>query len=357
MRQRTEGKAETAGRHRLPWGRSRRILPIRWGRIVAAVAAAAALAVSLALVHNSSPRQSPSASEPAVAATSMVTSQPDRPAPTDPGPDPAAAPTAAPTAGTDALAGPAGEAVVPTDAGAPAPGDAPSPGPPSPAPGVGGSAPPETEQVGPAIGLSSTSVAFGAVESTVSVDLLGVGTAPAHVRVGGTPAWVRVVPRQDVVDPGARVPLVVTLDRETAPPGTVDLSVPVRAVDGSGGGSLRITATVSGAPSLSVAAAPAEILVATCAAGQGPNQATVTATVVDPTGVLGVEVRTRAPDGTETTAPLALVTAIEDRSTWSGPIGPAPAPGTLAYTVVATDLDGRKSEAGGSVEVRPCPTG
>ncbi|WP_243657634.1 hypothetical protein [Parafrankia sp. BMG5.11] len=341
-----------AGRHRSPWGRSKRILPIRWGRVAAAVGAAAALATTLFLIHNSGSGPASAVRDPAGARTSIVVStsvaSPPVPSPTANGPVPVGAFGASgppePVESSGVSASPE-----PSQAG----------GTSAPArPGAGTGGPRGTPPAGPAIGLSRTDVDFGEVESTIRLDVLGVGTSPARVRVGDTPGWVSVVPGQDVVGPGAQVPLVVTLDRAVAPPGSIDLDVPVSAVDGSGGGNLRITARVSGAPGLSgVSAAPTTILPSGCAGDQGTTQATVTATVVDPTGVLGVEVRTRAPDGQATTTPLQLGTAVDDRSTWSGPIGPVPAAGTITYTVVATDLDGRSSTTDGSVEVRPCPAG
>ncbi|WP_026239565.1 hypothetical protein [Parafrankia discariae] len=352
MAQRMADEIGPAGRHRSPWGRSKRILPIRWGRVAAAVGAAAALVTTLLLVHNSGSEPPSATRDPAGARTSIVVStsvaSPPTPSPSASGPVPVGA------VGAPGLSGSAEGSGV---SAAPEPSQVAGTAAPA-RPGAGTDGPRGTATAGPAIGLSRTDVDFGEVESTIRVDLLGVGTSPARVRVGDTPGWVSVVPGQEVVDPGAQVPLVVTLDRATAPPGSIDLDVPVSAVDGSGGGDLRITARVSGAPGLSgVSAAPTAILTSGCAGDQGATQATVTATVVDPTGVLGVEVRTRAPDGQATTTPLQLVTAVDDRSTWSGPVGPAPTAGTITYTVVATDLDGRSSTTDGSVEVRPCPAG
>ncbi|OAA28260.1 hypothetical protein UG55_1006234 [Frankia sp. EI5c] len=362
MEQRTAGLDEPVGRHRSPWGGSNRILPIRWGRVIAALVAVAVLVTGLVLVHGSGTGRPPAAADPVGAATTVTPAAGEAAAGAPTSAPPTASSSAAPAAGrpaTEVLAGPSGAAggrSVPPDAGSsPTAGGQPAAPRPAGSPGAGGT--PGNRPTGPAIDLSSSAVDFGEAESTISVDLVGVGTQPAQVRVGGTPAWLSVVPRAEVVAPGARVPLVVTLDRATAPPGPVTLAVPVAAVGGSGGGDLRITATVSGAPGLTASAAPAEIVAATCADGAGPTQSTVSATVIDPTGVFGVEVRTRAADGTPATVPLGLVTADGDRSTWSGPIGPGPVTGTMDYTVVATDLDGRRSEVGGSIEVRPCPRG
>lgn len=44
------GGSGSAGRHRSPWGKPGRILPVRWGRVIAAVAAFALIVVSLALI-------------------------------------------------------------------------------------------------------------------------------------------------------------------------------------------------------------------------------------------------------------------------------------------------------------------
>ncbi|CUU60405.1 hypothetical protein Ga0074812_13939 [Parafrankia irregularis] len=366
MRQRRAAEVESVGRHRSPWGRSNRILPIRWGRIIAAVVTAVVVVSGLILVHGLGPgRPSPTA-EPAGSATTMVTPAPGEPTPDPPG-QTSPGSTVGPSAGAVGSTGPSGAAGAAgavgadaraTDAGSPPrAGTTPATSRPAATPRAGASTTPASRPAGPVLGLSSSDVAFGDVESTISVELIGVGTAPARVSVGATPAWLSAVPHEGVVDPGARVPLVITLNRATAPPGPVDVFVPVAAVDGSGGGKLHVTANVSGAPELRASLAPAEIVTANCPADRGSTQAIVSATVVDPTGVFGVEVRTRAPDGTASTNALGLVTATDDRSTWSGPIGPVPTAGTMSYTVVATDLDGRRSEVTGSVEVRACSGG
>jgi hypothetical protein len=224
------------------------------------------------------------------------------------------------------------------------------------------------------LGLSATTVDLGTVDSVWRLDLRGVGTAPVDVVVGNTPAWLAVVPKQRRVDPGADVPLTITLDRKTAPAGPVDLTVPVGARNGVGGADLRIRARVDGSPRIvSVTSAPARIVRSGCrpaagagavagaagagaAAGAGVTQATVTVTADDGTGVFAVELTVSLPDGRTQSQALSLGTASGTRSTWTGQLASTQEPGTITYTAAVTDLNGRRSHSPGSLVVLPCPS-
>lgn len=252
---------------------------------------------------------------------------------------------------------------------------------------------------GPVLGLSTTRVDLGAVDSTWRLDLRGEGTAPVDVVVGRTPSWLAVVPNSPRVSPGASTALVISLNRAAAPVGAVDVSVSVDAGNGTGGGNLRITARVDGSPRIeSATAAPARITRAGCpasaagsaataattgsrtdattvggtpdgtgtaAAGTGAAQGaaaaagstdttTVTVTAVDETGIQSARLTGTFPDGRALDQPLTLGPAAGDRTTWTASLV-AQGTGTIAYTAVVTGITGRTAQASGSVTVLPCP--
>ncbi len=215
---------------------------------------------------------------------------------------------------------------------------------------------------GSVLALSATTVDLGPVDSVWRLDLRGEGTAPVDVAVGASPSWLAVVPDRPRVNPGADVPLVITLDRSVAPPGPIDVTVPVSARNGVGGADVRITASVDGPPRiLSVTAAPDRVVRTGCSPATGVAQSTaatstVTVTAVDETGIFAVELAAVLPGGRTTTESLSLGTATGDRSTWTGRLASAPDPGTISYTATVTDLEGRRSQSPGSLVVLPCPS-
>jgi len=398
------GGPGSAGRHRSPWGRSGRILPIRWGRIAAAAAALAVLAASLVILrlrleengHAGRPGAQSSQRGPLGSAPPDVL---------------AATPTSGRVGGSTpfstALPGPAD--VVPTDPVVASPTAGAGTG------TVGGGGVGATRRgvaprpSGPVLGLSTTSVNLGKVDSVWRVNLRGDGTAPVDVVVGGTPAWLSVVPNQRQVSPGAQVPLMITLDRAKAPAGPVDVTVPVQARGGSGGGDLRITASVDDSPRImSVTAAPAQIVRAGCpttaganagaptrnsqpaggqpvggqpaaagaaqggdtAAGNPPptpataaagasaaaaSTTTITLTADDAVGIFTVELAAALPGGKNQTLAMDLGTASGTRSTWTGQLTAPTQTGTLTYTASVTDLNGKRAQLPGQLSVLPCP--
>ncbi|WP_261570606.1 hypothetical protein [Frankia gtarii] len=210
---------------------------------------------------------------------------------------------------------------------------------------------------GSVLTVSATTVDLGPVDSVWRLDLRGEGTAPVDVAVGVSPAWLAVVPDRPRVNPGADVPLVITLDRSVAPPGRVDVTVPVSARNGVGGADVRITASVDGPPRiLSVVAAPDRVSRAGCPSAAGVAQATVTVTALDETGIFAVELTAVLPGGRTTTESLSLGQATGNRSTWTGQLASAQDPGTINYTATVTDLEGRRAQSPGSLVVLPCPS-
>ncbi|WP_157467791.1 hypothetical protein [Frankia sp. QA3] len=205
--------------------------------------------------------------------------------------------------------------------------------------------------------MSATTVDLGPVDSVWRLDLRGEGTAPVDVVVGTSPSWLAVVPDRPRIDPGADVPLVITLDRSMAPPGSVDVTVPVSARNGVGGADVRITASVDGPPQiLSVAAAPDRIVRAGCLPAAGVAQSTVTVTALDGTGIFAVELAVVLPGGRTVNESLSLGETTANRSTWTGRLASPQEPGTISYTATVTDLEGRRSRSPGSLVVLPCPS-
>ncbi len=242
---------------------------------------------------------------------------------------------------------------------------------PSPAPsagtraGAGATAVPVAPRPsGPVLGLSATTVDLGTVDSTWRLDLRGEGTAAVDVVVGATPAWLAVVPKQRRVAPGADVPLVITLDRGSAPAGPVDVTVPVGAGNGVGGADVRITASVDGSPQITAMTnVPDTVVRAGCgpspspAAGAGADasRSTVTVTAEDSTGIFAVELIATLPDGQTRNAAMILGPQSGDRSTWTAPLAATRDTGTITFTATVTDLNNRRAQASGSLAVRPCP--
>ncbi|MCK9875412.1 hypothetical protein MXD59_06405 [Frankia sp. Ag45/Mut15] len=386
------GDAVATGRHRSPWGRSGRILPIRWGRIGAAVLALVVVLAGLVLVRlrlDESGHQGRTGAPgerramTGTAAPDVLTAAPGSPRPHSSAAAGSAAPgvaTASPPDGQPGSAdGVAGTAV----------------GPPAGRPSATGG-PPTARPVGAVLGLSATRVDLGTVDSTWRLDLRGEGTAPVDVVVGRTPSWLAVVADTPRVNPGASVPLVISLNRSAAPVGTLDVSVPVSAANGTGGADLRITARVDGSPRVeSATATPNRITRAGCpapaaagaaapvtsaAAGTGGSAATpdptgatgagagadtaaapvstdtttVTVTAVDETGVRSARLTGTFPDGRTLDQPLTLGPATGDRTTWTARLV-AQSTGTIAYTAVVTSITGRTAQASGTVAVLPCP--
>ncbi|MCK9894078.1 hypothetical protein [Frankia sp. AgB32] len=214
---------------------------------------------------------------------------------------------------------------------------------------------------GPVLGLSATTVDLGAVDSTWRLDLRGEGTAAVDVVVGTTPAWLAVVPKERRVDPGANVPLMITLNRSTAPVGPVDVTVPVAAENGVGGADVRITASVDGSPRITaVTNAPDSVVRSGCgpspSPGADPARSTVTVTAEDGTGIFAVELAATLPGGQSQDLAMSLGPQSGDRSTWTAALTASQDTGTITYSVTVTDLNGRHSQASGSLAVLPCPT-
>nr|MDT0667192.1 hypothetical protein [Micromonospora sp. DSM 115978] len=124
--------------------------------------------------------------------------------------------------------------------------------------------------------MSATQVNLGSVETAGSFEVVSVGTSDVEYAVGPVPSWLSVTPDGGELEAGARAGLVVTLDRTEAPAGPVDVGIGISAVDGSGGGTVRVTAQVGGPPQIvSAVAVPSVIVPEGCAAGVEATQSVV----------------------------------------------------------------------------------
>ncbi|ORT54346.1 hypothetical protein KBI5_04830 [Frankia sp. KB5] len=360
------GGPGSPGRHRSPWGRSGRILPIRWGRIIAVVAVLVVIVAGLVVVRGrmaGDHRAGSSGGRPGAPVAAPAPTPGDEDGPADVTAAPVTArPGAGPALSTASAASPS------TGIGSVSPRVAPTAARPRTGPPPGSPAVPVAARpAGPALSLSSTRVDLGDVDSVWRLDLRGEGTAPVDVVIGASPSWLTVVPGRSRIDPGAVVPLVITLDRAAAPSGPIDVTVPVRPRKGDGGGDVRVTARVDGSPQVvSMVAAPTTLYPSGCApaarvtaspvTASPVTVSTVTVSVVDATGIFAAELVVNLPDGGRASVSLVLDRATGNRSTWSGPVGPARVAGAITYTATVTDLDGRRSRAPGSLTVLPCPS-
>ncbi|WP_131786536.1 hypothetical protein [Protofrankia symbiont of Coriaria ruscifolia] len=344
------------GRHRSPWRRSGRILPIRWGRIIAltvALSVAAGLGVWLRFRSVGSTGPQPNAAVTAVAgrAPQGGAGSDHRPTPT---PTPASG--AQPSAGVGAAAGAPGVAGVVVS-------------PPQPPQSRSAVAAGETVRTSPSdtavmagtdLALSTGDVNLGTVNSSATMELRDTGRLPVDFRFAATPSWLSVAPASGTIAAGGRRTVTFTLDRSAAPVGVVDTSVAVVAVATLGGarqaGAVRVTAVVSGPPAIdSLTATPAVVYTTGCPSASGPTVSVVSVKATDSTGVFGAELVARLPDGRTTTSSLNLGEASGQQSVWSGPVGPSGIPGPMSFTVTVTDIDGLRAQSTGSLEVRSCP--
>jgi hypothetical protein len=308
--------------------------------VLLVAAAVLLVVVGLALVHNSGRDPARTARPANDGAVSVSAAEPgDSSAPhARPGASPS------PTSGDTVVAGvsTAAPAVAPT-AAVPA----------TPGPRVTSAAP---RPVGPALQLARTRVDLGPVDSSDAIQLTSAGTTAVDVRVGALPSWLTAVPRSSQIGPGATTDLVITLDRAAAPTGPLDVPVAVSPARGSGGATVRVTATIADGPRiLAVTAAPASLRTEPCTAEGAATTAALTVRVQDATGMFGVGLVVRKADGQTSTTALELGPADGDQSTWTGALGPSASAGSLTYTVRATDLDRRTAEVSGSVTVVACP--
>ncbi len=339
------------GRHRSPWGRPGRILPIRWGRIVAltmALTIAAGLGVWLRFRSVGSAGPHPNA-----AVTAVAGRQPQGGAGSDHRTTPAsgARPSAgAGAAGASGIAGAAGSPISQSQS-------------PQARSAVAASEAARTSPSGTAmpvvtdLALSTGDLDFGTVNSSATMELRNTGRLPVDFRFAATPSWLSVAPASGMIAAGDHRTVTFTLDRSAAPVGVVDTSVAVATLGGARqAGTVRATAVVSGPPAISsLTAAPAVVYTTGCPSASGPTVSVVSVKATDSTGVFGAELVARLPDGRTTTTTLNLDDASGQQSVWSGPVGPSAIPGSLSFTVTVTDIDGLRAQSTGSLEVRSCP--
>ncbi|WP_239377697.1 hypothetical protein [Frankia sp. Cj5] len=337
----------TGGRHRSPWGRSGRILPVRWGRIVAA-ATALLIVVGMGAWLRFRPvgAQAVSPHEPAAVAVTGA-------------PGAVAGGVTTPPTPVDTGRGSGNEAAV---GGAPSPtGRATMP---LPMVAADGSAriisPTATAASVAGLVFAPGTVGFGSVNSSATVELRNIGTTAVDYRFAAAPAWLTIAPSAGAVVAGGRATIVFSLDRAAAPVGTVDISVAVAARGGGAAadsrGAIRVTAAVSGPPAIdSVAAVPSIVYPLGCASASSPARSTVSVRATDSTGVFGVRLVARLPDGRTTATSLDLDSATGQQSAWSGPVGPSTTAGPLSFTVTVTNLNGLHADSTGSLDVRECP--
>ncbi len=342
----------TTGRHRSPWRRSGRILPIRWVRVVALAAAALLLGASAGYLRlRSGGWGVPPGRHPVTAVTPMSVSASGNES--GDGGRTSAAASSAPGTGIHAAGAPAAGGVD---------GSSGQPGKTQPGALPVGAARASASIVGANVSvvLSQSTLDLGSVNSSATVDLHNTGTAPADFQFGATATWLTVTPAAGTIAGGAHRAVTFSLDRTAAPAGVVDVSVAVAAHGGAqqagAVGAVRVIAQVSGPPVIdSVATAPTVLYTLGCPPTSRPTLSVVSVRTTDSTGVFGVELIAKLPDGRTTTTGLNLDDATGQQSVWSGPVGSSGAAGLLSFTVTVTDINGLRAQSTGSLEVRTCP--
>jgi len=337
---------QPAGRHRSPWGRQGRILPIRWGRIAAGCLVALAVVGALtgyALLRGTGPETAETAGGGSAPAgqPSSDTSRVTVAGPSQSTGDPAGLASASPAPGT-------GPGLLPSETPVPPPPTASGPA------ATLVATPAGPRATGPALSLGRTSVDLGQVDSTDTIDLTNTGSTAFTVRIGDVPSYLTAAPRVARLDPGYRTQLVITLDRSAAPVGQLDIPVSVTPSAGTGGGTVHVTAIVTAGPKILSVNAPSSLRAQACATEQSPATGPLTVEVQDPVGMSGGSVTVTAPNGTATTVALQLGSSADDRSTWTAQLGPSTDPGTLALTITVKDLNNRVASQRTSVTVAAC---
>lgn len=335
---------QSTGRHRSPWGRSNRILPIRWGRIV--VSSLVALGVVAGIIGFALVSKGGNGGRTNATGASATGRQPGA---SNPLSVVAPSPAGSPSGDASGVASPApgDQGILPPQLSSAPP--APT-SPPSPAVKV---SQPGPRPAGPVLTIGRTSVDLGTVDSTDSVDLTASGTAAVDLRIGGgLPSWLTAVARTTHLEAGFRTELVITLDRSAAPVGEVNVPISVTPASGSGGGTIRVTGEVTAGPKI-LAVTPPSLRPQACATDQAPATGSLTVQVQDPIGMAGGTVTATTPDGATTTLTLQLSTSTDDRSTWTALLGPSTA-GTLSYTVSVKDLNNRTASQQSSLTVAAC---
>jgi RNA polymerase sigma factor (sigma-70 family) len=191
------------------------------------------------------------------------------------------------------------------------------------------------------LAASPARIDLGAARATATVTVRNGGDEPLSWAADPSAAWLRVSPSSGRLDGGEQARLAVSATRDGLPEGgatgRVDLlwDGPARSV--------AVALRVERAPGISgLSAAPPQIFTGPCT----PTTTLTEATVTDESPIASVTL-----DWGGRQVPMT-----RRSGRWFARLGPVPTPGTVPWTVVATDNRGNSASASGPpVRVLACP--
>jgi RNA polymerase sigma factor (sigma-70 family) len=182
---------------------------------------------------------------------------------------------------------------------------------------------------------------LGAARTTAAVTVRNGGDEPLSWTADPSVPWLRVSPSSGRLDGGGQASLAVSATRDGLPEGGADGRIDLRW-DGPAR-SVAVALRVERDPVIGgLSASPPQIFTGPC-----PPTTTLTeATVTDESPIASVTLNWGGRQ----------VPMTQRSGRWFARLGPVPTPGTVAWTVVATDSRGNSASASGPpVRVLACP--
>ena len=198
-----------------------------------------------------------------------------------------------------------------------------------------------TSRAAPASLVASPArIDLAAARSAATVTLRNDGDQPLSWAADPSAAWLRVSPSGGRLDGGDQVRLAVSATRDGLPEGEAGGRIEL-AWDGPAR-SVAVALRVEHAPEITgLSASPPQIFTGPCA----PTTTLTEATVTDESPVASVTLNWGGQQ----------VPMTQQSGRWFARLGPVPTPGTVPWTVVATDNRGNSGSASGPpVRVLTC---
>jgi len=191
------------------------------------------------------------------------------------------------------------------------------------------------------LAASPARIDLGAARTAATVTLRNGGDEPLSWTADPSAAWLRVSPSSGRLDGGEQTRLAVSATRDGLPEGGADGRVDL-LWDGPAR-SVAVALRVERDPEISgLSASPPQIFAGPCS----PTTTLTEATVADESPIASVTLNWGGRQ-----VPMA-----QRSGRWFARLGPVPTPGTVPWTVVATDSRGNSASASGPpVRVLACP--
>ena len=193
------------------------------------------------------------------------------------------------------------------------------------------------------LAASPARIDLGAARTAATVTLRNDGDEPLTWAADPSAAWLRVSPSSGRLDGGGQARLAVSATRDGLPEGAADGRIDL-LWDGFAR-SVAVALRVEHAPGITgLSASPPEIFTVPCTPTT-PTTTLTEATVTDESPIASVTLNWGGRQ----------VPMTQQRGRWVATLGPVPTPGTVPWTVVATDNRGNSASASGTpVRVLTC---